>query len=81
MWDVDCSTASADSPVFAELHPVDVNNYRRHFRPSPIPVEAWPVLGSAVVDALADSARAGAEGVRIERNETGGWLRLVPPAP
>ena len=68
-----------DRIASAEFHPVDVNNYRRHFRPSPISPEAWPVLGSAVVATLADSARAGAEGISIQRNAQGGWFRLLPP--
>jgi poly-gamma-glutamate synthesis protein (capsule biosynthesis protein) len=63
-------------PVAAEFHPLDVNNLRRAFRPVPGPAARWPRLGSTVVAALADSAAAGAPGVRIVPGD--GFL-LLPP--
>ncbi len=65
-------------PIAAEFHPLDVNNLRRAFRPAPVPAARWPRLGSAVVAALADSAAAGAPGVRIVPGD--GFL-LLPPIP
>jgi poly-gamma-glutamate capsule biosynthesis protein CapA/YwtB (metallophosphatase superfamily) len=65
-------------PIAAEFHPLDVNNLRRVFRPAPVPAARWPRLGSAVVAALADSAAAGAPGVRIVPGD--GFL-LLPPIP
>ena len=64
------------APVVADLYPLDVNNLRRRFRPRPLPPSSWGMLGSAVLDAMADSAAAGGEGIRTD---PGGFLRLRPP--
>jgi poly-gamma-glutamate synthesis protein (capsule biosynthesis protein) len=62
--------------AYADFYPLDVNNLRREFQPKPMAPEEWSNLGSAVVNALADSARAGHRGVRIERD---GYFRLISP--
>jgi len=65
-----------ERPVAAELVPLDVRNARREFRPAPLPAHRWGELGSAVVNALADSAAAGAPGVRVD---PAGRFLLLPP--
>ncbi len=65
-----------ERPVAAELIPLDVTNARRAFRPAPLPARRWRELGSVVVTALADSAAAGAPGVRID---PAGRFLLLPP--
>jgi poly-gamma-glutamate synthesis protein (capsule biosynthesis protein) len=67
---------AGERPVAAELIPLDVHNARREFRPTPLPARRWGELGSAVVAALADSAAAGASGVRIDPT---GRILLLPP--
>ncbi|MFO7768877.1 MAG: CapA family protein [bacterium] len=67
---------AGSEPVDAAFHPLDVNNIRREFRPSPVLPEGWGELGSGVVDALADSAASGASGVEVMPE---GWLLLRPP--
>lgn len=70
---------AGEEPVEAEFHPLDVNNLRRAFRPLPVPAARWPRLGSAVVTALADSAAAGAPGLRIVPGDA--FLLFPPPGP
>ncbi len=65
-----------DSPVAAELHPLDVNNLRREFRPLPLEPSMWSILESGVLQALADSSAAGHEGIVIDPE---GFLLLLPP--
>lgn len=64
------------APVIADLYPLDVNNLRRKFRPHPLPPSSWEMLGSAVLDAMADSAAAGSEGIRTDPR---GFFRLFVP--
>ncbi len=63
-------------PIEAELHPIDVNNLRREFRPGLLDPSRWSILESSVLAALVDSAAAGHPGVQVD---TGGYLRLLPP--
>ncbi len=65
-----------DSPVAAELYPLDVNNLRREFRPLPLEPSMWGILESGVLKAMADSAAAGHEGIVINSE---GFLLLLPP--
>jgi len=65
-----------DSPVAAELHPLDVNNLRREFRPLPLEPSMWSILESGVLKAMVDSAAAGHEGVQVDRK---GFILLLPP--
>jgi poly-gamma-glutamate synthesis protein (capsule biosynthesis protein) len=67
---------SEDRPTGADLYPIDVNNFRREFRPGLVEPARWGLLESAVIAALADSAAAGHRGVTIEDS---GYLRLLPP--
>ena len=67
---------SGEVPVRADLHPLDVNNLRREFRPRPAPRALWDRLGSAVISAAADSAAAGYPGVQVCRES---FLRFFPP--
>jgi len=67
---------SDDRPVGADLYPIDVNNFRRDFRPGLLEAARWPRLESGIVTALADSAAAGHPGVEID---DAGFLRLLPP--
>ena len=64
------------TPVIADLYPLDVNNLRREFRPLPLAPSSWNMLGSAVLRAMADSALAGHEGIRVDPH---GYIRLLPP--
>jgi poly-gamma-glutamate capsule biosynthesis protein CapA/YwtB (metallophosphatase superfamily) len=67
---------SGDRPTGADFYPVDVNNFRREFRPGLVEPARWPLLNSAVISSLADSAAAGHRGVEIGE---AGYLRLLPP--
>lgn len=65
-----------DSPVAAELYPLDVNNLRREFRPLPLEPSTWGILESGVLKAMADSAAAGHAGVQVDSK---GFIFLLPP--
>ena len=65
-----------DAPVAAELHPLDVNNLRREFRPLPLEYSMWSAIESGVLTAMADSAAAGHDGIQVDRK---GFILLLPP--